>query len=203
MKNKNTHKDSLKWATSKKSDTISKNSSKYRNALSNKRSLNVMLLVVLVAILVVNGLYAANAIKNSPSVAPANGKILSSLQVGEIGSTRASVSKITENSTTDPAFTLDPSQTLLVLNIQITNLSDSTQKLIPNTQLYIRDNQGYYAAEHASIFVTNPLVPADLKPGQSASGQLSFAVPKITASPLLYVDTQWNNYGPLVFDVLH
>ena len=89
------------------------------------------------------------------------------------------------------------------MNISITNLTQETQNLVPDTQLYVRTDQGDYSTLHASMFVTNPLPATALKPGYTESGQVSFNVSKQASRPLVYIDTGWNNYAPIVYDVLH
>ena len=41
-----------------------------------------------------------------------------------------------------------------------------------------------------------------LTPGKTVTGQLSFAVPKILAHPLLYIDLGWGDTAPVVIDVM-
>ncbi len=126
-----------------------------------------------------------------------------SLQTAHNFAVSARVSNVAEKNDKDPAFTLADDETLLVMDITITNRTTETQHLIPVNQLYVRSNEGDYDALHASMFVTKPLVSQDLNPGQSASGQISFGIPKRVDTPLLYIDTGWGTSTPLVIDVLH
>ncbi len=126
-----------------------------------------------------------------------------SLQTAHNFAVSARVSNVAEQTKTDPAFTLPEGETLLVMDIEITNKTDKTQHLIPVSQFYVRSDEGDYAVLHPSVFVPQPLPAQDLKPGESASGALSFSVPKRIASPLVYIDTMWDNSTPLVIDVLH
>jgi hypothetical protein len=165
----------------------------------------VGILVLLAISIIINSVYLVHRNNNSKASTPQSnsGQVLTSLQTGFNGATQVRVSDVTENNSFDPAFTLDPTETMLIMSITITNLSAETQQLIPDTQLFVRTDQGNYSTIHASMFVTNPLSSVDLRPGQSASGQVSFNVPKVAEKPYLYIDTEWDNYTPLVFNVLH
>lgn len=173
------------------------------------RLLFTAFVIVLTAIVVVNTIYIVSHVNtdksdSSPATAQPNPNlVLTTLETGTNGAEQARISSVTENAKTDYAFTIDPNQTMLIMNIKITNKTAETQHLIPSSQFYVRSDEGDYSSLHASMYVTTPLSATDLKPGQSASGQISFAVPTSVARPLLYVDTGWNSYTPLVFDVLH
>lgn len=170
------------------------------------RLLFAAFIIVLTALVIINATYVINHASQSSGKSSSSSDanhVLTSLQTGTLGSVKARVSKVTENGKTDYAFTIGPSETMLIMDISITNLSADSQHLIPVSQLYVRTDEGDYAALHASMYVTNPLQATDLKPGQTATGQISFNVPKRAARPLLYVDTGWDSYAPIVFDVLH
>ncbi len=126
-----------------------------------------------------------------------------SLQTARNFAVQARVSNVGENTAVDHAFPLAENETMLIMDIAITNRTEQTQQLFPSTQLYVRSDEGDYAPMHASSHIKNPLGATDLRPGQSASGQISFAVKKHLSRPLLYIDTQWNLSTPLVIDVLH
>ncbi|MEO8105604.1 MAG: DUF4352 domain-containing protein [Candidatus Saccharibacteria bacterium] len=127
---------------------------------------------------------------------------LTSLQNGSNGAVTAKISDVTENDKIDYAFAADPGSTMLTFNISVTNTTARTQHFIPVNQLYVRSNEGDYAALHASMYVTKPIPSTDLAPDKTVEGQVSFSIPKRVAHPLLYVDTGWNRTTPLVFDVL-
>lgn len=129
-------------------------------------------------------------------------RYLTSLQTGSNGALSAKISDVSENDKTDYAFAADPGSTMLTFNLTVTNTTALTQHFIPVNQLYIRSNEGDYAALHASMYVTKPIPATDLAAGKLVHGQVSFSVPKRVAHPLLYVDTGWNRTTPLVFDVL-
>ncbi len=156
----------------------------------------IALLVMLSVALIVN--YNT---KNSNPVNSAS--ILNVTQIGQSTSARVVIQGVTEDSTYDKLFPILPSETMLIINLSVTNISSITQQFIPASQLYVRDDQGYFAVPHHSSLITNPILPVELAPGQTTSGQIAFNVPKTAASPLVYIDTQWNNAGPIIFDVLH
>ncbi len=170
------------------------------------RLLFAAFIVVLCSLLLVNVLFLLN--KFSPTTAAPAQTITKTTQYvtsnyeATNSALKAKISDVTENDQNDPAFTIDPSETMLIMDITITNITSRKQQLVPSTQLYVRSNEGDYAQLHASMFVAKPLPAKELAPGESVSGQISFNVPKRVAAPLVYIDTGWNKYGPVIFDAL-
>jgi hypothetical protein len=165
--------------------------------------LHVLLLAVsllLACILVVNGIYLYARMSNHDNDFP--NTVLTSKDTARTSAVSVSLSKITENSAMDYAFTLDDSQTMLILTVSITNNSSTSQRLLPVNQFYVRTRTGDYAALHPSMYIKHPLAAATLKPGQTVSGELSFGVPKSASDLYFYADTGWNNQTPVVFNVL-
>lgn len=126
-----------------------------------------------------------------------------SLQTARNFALSAKVQNVTENTATDKAFPLPNDQTLLIMDIAITNKTKTKQQLIPVNQLFVRSSEGDYSPLHASMHVISPLAAQDVAPGKTVHGQLSFAIPKRVDTPLLYIDTGWGKSTPLVIDVLH
>lgn len=163
----------------------------------------------MVALLVVNTLFWAQYTarrhekENRVTTTVANLTSSTSLQTAHNFAVSARVSNVGTKTEQDRAFPLDAGKTLLVMDVTITNRTAHEQQLIPVTQLYIRSSDGQYATLYPSTKISKALVPHDLKPGESASGQLSFAISERTATPLLYIDTLWDDSTPLVIDVLH
>ncbi len=116
---------------------------------------------------------------------------------------RVSVKNVTTNSDNDPAFTIPSDQTMLIMDVTIKNLTDETQHLIPSTQFYVRSAEGETYNLHASMHVSNPIPAANIKANTTVEGQIGFAIPKRLDTPILYVDTGWNQSTPLLIDVLH
>jgi len=165
-------------------------------------------IILLCGIAVVNTIYIVSRYNKSNFnqtvvLQPTSPTVVTSLQTASTGALRAKISNVTENSKPDYAFTISPDDTMLTMDISITNTSQNTQKLLPSNQLYVRSDEGDYSALHPSMYVTNVLSSADIKPGQTASGTISFDLPKRVARPLLYIDTGWGGYTPPVIDVLH
>ena len=162
------------------------------------------LLLALSSLLIVNGVYVVNHLSNTSAATPGTPAThqLTSQAVAQTPSLTARISKVTENSTPDPAFTLPDGQTMLIMNLSITNRTSAAQDFIPTNNLYVRTPTGDYSALHASMFVTKPLPSTKLAPGQTVSGQISFGVPAHASSLLLYIDTGWNSEVPVVYNVL-
>jgi hypothetical protein len=174
------------------------------------RLLFMAFLIAVVALVSVNCLYIINLSQRQPTTSVQRtylksdvAKILTSQQTGANSAEQIRISDISESSKTDYAYGNNAEQTMLTLTVTITNKSSSTQHLIPVSQFYVRSDEGEYAAMHPSMYITQPLAADELKPNQTATGQISFSVPKKAAHPLLYVDTTWGNVVPIVFDVLH
>ncbi len=163
----------------------------------------------IVAILVINTLFWVQLSNHRLeadsriSTTIASQKASTSLQTVRNLAVQARVSNVGENTALDRAFPLAEGQTMLIMDITITNMTTRTQHLLPANQFYVRSDEGDYSPMHASSHITKPLEAKDLEPGESASGQISFGVNKHLTSPLLYIDTQWDNSTPLVIDVLH
>lgn len=130
-------------------------------------------------------------------------KVLTSHQNAHSGAYSIVISNVSESDKHDPAFTIADSDTILSLTIAITNTSDVAQDLYPASQFYIRSNDGMAYQMHPTVFLTKPLQAGPVKPGESALGEISFAIPKSLSQPLLYIDLGWNNYVPVVYDVLN
>lgn len=103
----------------------------------------------------------------------------------------------------DPAFTLDDNENMLVAKLTITNNSPTNQDLYPVNQIYIRTQDGLYYQMHPSMYVTEPMRAGQVSPGQTISGQVSFAIPKAVKQPFLYVDLAWEDYVPVVYNLLN
>lgn len=164
--------------------------------------------IVMTSLVVINTIYIV--VKNNDMAAPTSkivlsnpNRILTSLEVGQNNAIKVAISNVSESDKADKAFPIETNNTLLVMDISITNETEQIQKLIPVNQLYVRSDEGDYSPMHPSMYVTNGLPSTDLEPLQTVSGQISFEVPKRIARPLLYVDTGWNNLAPIVFDTLH
>lgn len=160
--------------------------------------------VVMTSMVVINTIFILNYVPTVQQTAAPDdpNKILTSLQIAKTDAYEVKVSNVTENAKKDNAFTLAAGDTMLILDISITNISSGAQQLVPASQFYARDRKGGLYMLHPSSYVTNPLVLSTLQPGESITGQLSFAVPKVIAHPLLYVDLGWDNNAPTVIDVL-
>lgn len=174
------------------------------------RLLFTAFVVLLMSAIVINAIFVVRYNRDRSHTPPAiktvvvtdPAKVLTSQQVGNNDAMTVTISSVTENDKYDQAFTIDSSETMLILDISITNKTGSVQQLIPVNQFYVRTEEGDYSALHASSYVISPLEATDLAPNKTATGQLSFNVPKHVAHPLLYVDTGWGKNVPLVYDVL-
>ncbi|HEY6737067.1 MAG TPA: DUF4352 domain-containing protein [Candidatus Saccharimonadia bacterium] len=114
---------------------------------------------------------------------------------------RMSVTSNVKTVTNDPAFTPEPSQNLVMFAISVTNTSKTVRPFLPSIQTYIRDDEGGTYPMHPSTSVTNPLPATDLAPGQTVSGQVSYAIPAGLKKFRFFVDPDWAGMTPVVFDL--
>jgi hypothetical protein len=163
-------------------------------------------IIVLVGIIVLFTLFITSRIPQVQNIVISNGaapvKVLSSAQTAKSSVYTIKISNVTENSSPDKAFTYPEDFTMLIADFSITNNSNATQNFIPVTQLYIRSSDGTVYPFHASMYVKKAVQFQHLNPGETQTGQISFAIPKAFAYPLLYVDLGWDNYVPVVFSPL-
>lgn len=168
----------------------------------------ISVVVVLSALLTTAVSYLSRAdvkvvdVQNSDQISKSD-RVLTSHQIASSDAYTIAIGSVTENDKKDPAFTISESETMLIADITITNNSAHTQDLLPSTQLYVRSREGSTYGMHPSVYVTSPLQAEKVLPGQTIQGQVSFAVPKILDRPLLYIDLGWDNYVPVVYDILH
>lgn len=181
----------------------------WRNAnrfMDENHLLFIGFVFLIAAAVIINTVYIINRtgkqVVNS-SASALHGTIYKSLDHAKSRTIKASIANVTESDTPDPAFPLNSTQTLLVLDISITNDTAVTQHLIPSTQLFVRDRDGGYYILQASSLLSNALASQDVSPGSTVTGQVAFAVPKRQTTLLLYIDVGWDNDTPIIFDVLH
>lgn len=161
-------------------------------------------LVVMTSMVVVNTLFIIDYVpeRRAGTALADPHKVLTSLQRSATEAYVVNVSNVTVNDKEDNAFGPAPGETILILDISITNVSSGQQQLVPASQFFVRDRQGGLYLPHPSSYVTAPLNLVMVDPGSTITGQLSFAIPKILAHPLLYVDLGWNDTAPIVIDVM-
>jgi len=126
-----------------------------------------------------------------------------SLQLASNSAISAQVRNVTVVDTVDPMFARDPSMAMLVMELTVRNKTNETQHFIPVNHVFVRSEDGTYSALTMTSFAKKPISAAEIAPGEAVTGDVSFAIPKSAANPLMYVDTGWNRSVPLVVDVLH
>lgn len=165
-------------------------------------------IVVLVAAVVIGGVYVSShqphiVYKSSSGFSSTDvSKVLTSSNTAVAGAFTAKISNVTETTKKDPTFPLADTETLLLMDLTVTNTSASNQNFIPSTQLYVRDTQGNEYPFRPFVSMAGIIESGELVPGKSISGKITFAVPKRLSDPLLYLDLGWDNYVPVVFSPL-
>lgn len=162
----------------------------------------------LAALVIINTLFwvqwsnhrAAQVNKQNTTVASL--KTTTTLQSARNFAVTARVTNVGTSKDVNPIAPLAETETLLSMDITVTNNTQKTQHLIPVSQFYVRGEDGTYASLKPTM-AASPLASQDLAPGQSASGSLSYAISERQTRPLLYIDTHWDDSTPLVIDVLH
>lgn len=164
--------------------------------------------VLVCALFVVNTVYVVNRLPARQKVVYVSNTvvspqtILTSSQHAQNDAIEVFISGVKEDSTADPAFAIVDTETHLIASVSIKNNTNTTQTLIPNAMFYVRSADGTIYRMHPYSGLKNPLVFQELAPSATAVGEVSFAIPKVLTSPLLYIDLGWNNYVPFVYDVL-
>ena len=209
MKKRETSLEKLEEAVADEAKELKREYKRFEKFRDENSLLFGVFVAAIIAILVINTLFWVQLTnrqqreENRVTTTIAQLTSSTSLQTAHNFAVSARVSNVGTKTEQDRAFPLEPGKTLLVLDIAITNKTDQHQQLIPVTQFYVRSSSGEYATLYPSTKLTHPLLPTDLAPEQSASGQLSFAISERTSTPLLYIDTTWSRATPLVIDVLH
>jgi uncharacterized protein YxeA len=176
-------------------------------AFSKNSLIAMAVLVIAIFSILTLALFSTNAtIKDADNyiakIDTAPNKVLTSQQIAKSNAYTIAISSVGEINKYDPAFTIAEDEALLVATISITNNTNIKQDLYPVNQIYVRSNEGSFYQLHPSMFVTEPLQADPVDPGQTAKGEISFAIPKNLGQPLLYIDLGWDNYVPVVYDVL-
>lgn len=104
--------------------------------------------------------------------------------------------KVVQN---EPAFKPAEGNEIIILKMSLTNTTNSLQHFLPSFHTYIRDEEGQTFELHPTLSVTDPLPAADLNPGESVSGELSYEIPKNLKNFRFYVDPYWDRMAPVVF----
>ena len=188
---------------------LKKEYGRFRRFTDENSLLMGTLVLGIAALVVINTLFWVEVTKQNESklraaaVSAATTHVTKTLDPTFNSAFEASVRDVTINSAEDPAFGVEEGKTMLIMSFTITNRTSTAKPFIPVNQLFVRTPEGEYSALHASMHVKNPIAAQDLAPGATATGQISFAVPKKADTLLLYVDTSWDNTTPLVIDVLH
>ena len=146
-------------------------------------------------------LYGAPVFSQNPGVTVYPGWT-TSLQLAGNGAMQAQVRNVAMHDS-DPVFHVSEAQKILAMDVTVKNTTTSRQHFIPVNNLYVRSEEGTYSALRMSVHAKNPIPAQEIDPGETVSGQITFAVPSTVATPLLYVDTGWDRTVPLVIDVLH
>lgn len=130
---------------------------------------------------------------------PAHAQIWGVSEVAETDLYKLSVTSKVATVSEDKAFTPPVGQNIIVLAISVTNKGDVTHPFLPSIHTYVRDDEGETYKMHPSTAIVNPLPASDLAPGQTVSGQVSYAIPASMHNFRLYIDPQWGDMAPVVF----
>lgn len=164
-------------------------------------------IIVILSLLVINTIfivYKNPGLRELPRIVFAESstaKVLTSLQVAENSASTVYIKDVTSSDAPDPAFPLSENETLLMMNVTIKNNSLAEQHLSPTLQIFVRTRDAGYYPFMMTTKTTNLLPVTDVKPGETVSGDVSFAIPKSIAEPLLYIDLGWENVAPIIYNV--
>ena len=112
------------------------------------------------------------------------------------------MSNVKEDNSADRAFGILDYETRVVTTLTIKNKTATKQNFIPASQLYVRSADGAIYRMHPFSVLTNQIGFQEVASGATITGDAAFVIPKVLTNPLLYVDLGWDNYIPIVYDVL-
>lgn len=113
----------------------------------------------------------------------------------------AKVNSVNDDMKLAKRFHLPSDQRVLVYNISIKNTGDKKVQFLPALHTYLRDNEGDYYQLLADV-VDEPIKPTELQPGQTITGNLAFVTMNRKMPLYFYLDTGWEDRGPIVFDIV-
>jgi hypothetical protein len=97
---------------------------------------------------------------------------------------------------------LRPDEVFLVFSLTVKNKTAISQPFYVSNQIFARDPKTGLLFTFSPAETSNPFPSGMIEPGQTASGQLSFVMPKSLTRPLVYVDLGWDDVVPIVFSPL-
>jgi hypothetical protein len=142
------------------------------------------------------------SINKDAVVMPSLQRILKTSDIASSEMFDIKISNVYESEKSIKGFEIAQSETFLVFNVSIKNKTGVEQNFYPVTQMFVRDTRSGQTFYMAPTTLSNPLQAGSIKPGDTIEGQLSYAIPKTTPRPLLYIDLGWDDIVPVVFSPL-
>ena len=161
---------------------------------------NLSVLVVLLAVAVVVFFTLLSNVSDSTQE-----RLTKVHEIGEVASVdktfSVTVVKATFDNSIGPRLHLPNSQKVLVLDVQIVNLSDEKLNYLPIIHTFLRNDQGDTYTFTPGL--TENTMPAELiEPGQTLRGDLAFVVPADYMPFWFYFDARFDNQGALTFNIV-
>lgn len=162
-------------------------------------SLSVLVVMLALATVVFFALLSSRSSTNSPE------RLTKVHEIGEVVSVdnkfSVTVAKATFDNSIGPKLHLPDSQKVLVLDVQVTNLSDEKLNYLPIIHTFLRNDQGDTYTFTPGL--TENTMPAELiEPGQTLRGDLAFVVPAGYMPFWFYFDARFDNQGALTFNIV-
>lgn len=164
--------------------------------------INKTIIVLLFFVLIILSLTAISSLQKKVESIP-NARRVSVGETAESAENTftAKVNSVSDDKKLAKRFRLLSDQRVLIYNISIKNTSDKNLQFLPALHTYLRDNEGDYYQILADV-VDDPIKPTELQPGQTISGNLAFVTMNRKLPLYFYLDTGWEDRGPIVFDIV-
>lgn len=155
-------------------------------------------IVTIVALVILFALVSRFFVVPSPSITRSH-------EIGEIVTVNKlysiAVSKAVFDNSIAPKLHLPATQRVVVIDAQITNISNHTLNFLPAIHTFMRDDQANTYSFTPGL--TSDSMPARLiAPNETVHGSLSFVVPSEYTPLRFYFDAQFDNQGPVSFRIV-
>ncbi len=113
---------------------------------------------------------------------------------------RAKVTGVRRETGKNPAFKPTEGNVLLVVGIELQNVSQVVLPISPLEQMYVTDS-AHVAHIMASASPAKPMRAAEIVPGDTLAGEVAFEVPADSTSNIFHIETGWQNQSPVLVEL--
>ena len=136
---------------------------------------------------------------------PSTNIITRSHEIGELVSIdrlySVAVTKATFDNSIAPKLHLPDTERVLVLDVQVKNLSKQPLNYLPIIHTFLRDDQGNTYSFTPGL-TSNVMQAKLITPGETLRGELAFIVPSEYLPLWFYFDAKFDDQGPISFRIV-